>query len=458
MKFFSSSLSLRLLCIFIVTAVLLFTMLVAAFSSGLNGQWRRSIQPHLVQYVEYVQQDLGNPPIPDRATALSQKLLVDIYIYEKKQFVFSTNGQILEVDKLTFQSVTRKRPSGDRRTISGPNLDAYISNHSNERKRILRIDQNGFSVYYDLQNIGPRRKHIPEFVSELLLALVGLALVLTGSYFAIKHQLLPIRQIQKSVKRMSNAELEHRINRAGSSDLDVLSQSIDSMAERLQALLDAKRQLLMALSHELRSPVTRARITIELLEETKHKDRLLDDLKNMERIINDIMESEQLQSSHTVLNKQAVNVHVILSDELNRLCPDVTLKGTKNCSEQTLEADEARLRIVFRNLLLNALQHGTSNSKKPDIEVSLIDTTDFFEVVIRDHGVGIAPDQLKFVTDPFYRPDPSRSRDTGGFGMGLTLAKLITEAHAGTMKIESYPDVDPGTRITICLPRANQSN
>lgn len=453
MKFFSSSLSLRLLCIFIVTAVLLFTMLVAAFSSGLNGQWRRSIQPHLVQYVEYVQQDLGSPPIPDRATALSQKLLVDIYIYEKNQFIFSTNGQILEVDKLAFHSVTRKIPSVARRTISGLNLDAYISNHSNERKRILRIDQNGFSVYYDLQNIGPGQKHFPEFVSELLLALVGLALVLTGSYFAIRHQLLPIRQIQKSVKRMSNADLEHRINRAGSSDLDVLSQSIDSMADRLQALLDAKRQLLMALSHELRSPVTRARITTELLEETKHKDRLLDDLKNMERIINDIMESERLQSSHTVLNKQAVNVYFILSDELNRLCPDVTLKGEKNPSSQTLEADEARLRIVFRNLLLNAIQHGASNSEGLNIEVSLIDTTDFVEVIIRDHGIGIAPEQLKFVTDPFYRPDPSRSRDTGGFGMGLTLAKLITEAHAGTMTIESYPDVDPGTRITICVPR-----
>lgn len=453
MKYFSSSLSLRLLSIFIATAVLLFIILVAAFSSGMNGQWRRSIQPHLVQYVEYVQQDLGSPPIPDRAAALSQRLLVDIYIYENNQFIFSTNGQTLEVDNLTFHSVTRRLPVSARKMISGLNLDAYISNHSNERKRILRIDQNGFSVYYDLKNIGPSQRHLLGFVHELLIALAGLAIVLAGSYFAIRHQLLPIRQIQKSVKRMSNAELEHRINRVGSSDLDVLSQSIDSMADRLQALLDAKRQLLMALSHELRSPVTRARITTELLEEEKHKERLLDDLQNMERIINDIMESEQLQSSHTVLNKQPVDIHFILSDELSRLCPDVTLNLAAKPSVYQIEADEARLRIVFRNILLNAIQHGSSASEELNIDVSLFDRTEFIEVVIRDHGVGIAPAQLLYVTDPFYRPDPSRSRNTGGFGMGLTLAKLIAEAHDGVMKIESYPDIDPGTQITICLPR-----
>jgi signal transduction histidine kinase len=454
MKYFSSSLSLRLLSIFIVTAVLLFIILVAAFSSGMNGQWRRSIQPHLVQYVEYVQQDLGSPPIPDRANVLSQRLLVDIYIYEHNQFIYSTNGQTLEIDNLAFHSVTRRIPSSARNTNSELNLDAYISNHSNERKRILRIDQNGFSVYYDLQNLRSKQRLISGFVRELLLSLAGLAIVLTGSYFTIRHQLLPIRQIQKCVKRMSNAELEHRINRSGSSDLDVLSQSIDSMADRLQALLDAKRQLLMALSHELRSPVTRARVTTELLEETKHKERLLDDLQNMERIINDIMESERLQSSHTVLNKQPVDVHFILSDEVNRLCPGVTLKSAKKPSGYHIEADEARLRIVFRNLLLNTIQHGNSNSEEPDIDVSLVDESEIIEVVIRDHGNGIGPEQLKYVTDPFYRPDPSRSRDTGGFGMGLTLAKLITEAHAGTIKIESHPDVGPGTRITICLPRA----
>lgn len=453
MKYFSSSLSLRLLCIFIVTAVLLFIILIASFSSGMNGQWRRTIQPHLVQYVEYVQQDLGSPPIPERANALSERLLVDIYIYESGQFVYSTNGQTLNIDDLDFHSVRRRMAETARIIQSEANLDAYISNHSNERKRILRIDQNGFSIYYDLQRIGPNRKHLYGLVHELLLALTGVFIVLAASYFAIRHQLSPIRQIQKSVKRMSNADLDHRISRLGNSDLDVLSQSIDSMADRLQALLDAKRQLLMALSHELRSPVTRARITTEMLEETKQKTRLLDDLQNMERIINDIMESEQLQSSHTVLNKKSVDVHSLLTDELERMCPDVKLSSAIEPADYRLVADEARLRIVFRNLLLNAIQHGSSSSNEPSLEVFLSDQSTFVEVSIQDYGVGIAPDQLQYVSDPFYRPDPSRSRDTGGFGMGLTLAKLIIEAHAGSMNIESNPAVKPGTRITISLPR-----
>ena len=452
MKYFSSSLSLRLLCIFLVTAVLLFLILIATFSSGMNGQWRRTIQPHLVQYVEYVQQDLGSPPAPERAKILSERLLVDIYIYENNVFLYSTNEEALDFDSLDFFSVKRKIPSTSEQSQSALKLDAYISDHNSERKRILRIDQNGFSVYYDLQNIRNRQKNISSFFQELVFALIGLAIVLLGSYLAIRHQLAPIRQIQKSVQRMSNAELEHRINRSGNSDLDALSQSIDSMAARLQALLDAKRQLLLALSHELRSPITRARITTELLEKTKHKERLLDDLQNMERIINDIMESEQLQSSHSILNKQTVDLHVILADELNRLRPDLSLDVENSLMSFQLDADEARLRILFRNILNNAVEYGASDATANDLIVSLAVEANFIKVVIRDYGIGIDPAQLQNVTDPFFRPDPSRNRATGGFGMGLTLAKLIVEAHTGSLVIQSYPEITPGTQVIIRLP------
>ena len=229
------------------------------------------------------------------------------------------------------------------------------------------------------------------FGNELAVALLGLAVVLFLSYLAIRHQLRPIWQIQKSVGRMSNAELDHRINRKGSSDLDVLAQSIDGMAERLQALLDAKRALLMALSHELRSPVTRARITTELLPESKNRERLAEDLQNMERMIHDIMESEQLQSNHAVLNKDTLNLEDLLSDELKRIFPTVDLSVSPTYRIQTIEADAARLRIAFRNLLLNAQQHGASDDTTVKLNVSLSENDDLVEVVIRDYGKGINP-------------------------------------------------------------------
>lgn len=452
LKALSSSLSLRLLCIFLLTSILLIASFIIAFSQGMSGQWKRTIQPHLVQYVEYVQKDLGSPPNHDRANSLSKRLMVDIYIYQHAKFVYSTNGQTLPLDSLVFRSVNRRFPVRISSFETPLAIKAAITDHDSSENRILRIEQGDHAVYYDLQSQHSASRRHNRFGDELAVALLGLAVVLFLSYLAIRHQLRPIWQIQKSVGRMSNAELNHRINRKGSSDLDVLAQSIDSMAERLQALLDAKRALLMALSHELRSPVTRARITTELLPESKNRERLTEDLQNMERMIHDIMESEQLQSNHAVLNKDTVNLKELLSDELKRLFPTVDLSVGNALGIQTIEADAARLRIAFRNVLLNAQQHGASDDSTVKLTVSLSEYDGLVEIIIRDQGKGISPGHIKFITDPFYRPDSSRSRETGGFGMGLTLARLIIEAHSGSMEIQSSPSITPGTQITLRLP------
>jgi len=293
----SSSLSLRLLFIFILATILLLFILVTSFASGMDGQWRRTIQPHLVQYVQYLQQDLGSPPSSLRADQLSQSLNVDIYIYQQDELVHATNEKQLALNSLNFVTVTNRLPQTMREKIVETGIKAYISRGKHFRRPILRIDQDQHSIYYDLGTENRQTSYSGRPNFELTKAIIGLSLVLLASYFAIRHLIRPIRQIQSSVHRMSNAELSHRINRSGNSDLDELAHSIDGMAERLEALLDAKRQLLMALSHELRSPVTRARITTELLPDSRNRERLIDDLSNMERMINDIMESERLSDS-----------------------------------------------------------------------------------------------------------------------------------------------------------------
>jgi len=449
---FSSSLSLRLLLIFILAAILLLFILITSFASGMNGQWRRTIQPHLVQYVQYLQQDLGSPPSSLRADQLSQKLNVDIYIYQQNELIHATNEQQLQLESLNFVTVTNRLPQTMRQKIVETGLSAYISRGRHFRRPILRIDQGQHSIYYDLGTGNKQSSYFGRPNFELSKAIIGLSLVLLASYFAIRHLLRPIRQIQSSVHRMSNAELSHRINRSGNSDLDELSHSIDGMAERLEALLDAKRQLLMALSHELRSPLTRARITTELLPDPRNRIRLLDDLSNMERMINDIMESERLQSNHSVLNKEAVNVTDILSDELQHNFPEVVVQRQEVQKGLLINADAARLKIAFRNLLLNAYQHGKDSSNTTTLDVSVETQDDHIIISIRDYGKGIEPEHAQRITDPLYRPDASRTRTTGGFGMGLTLARLIIEAHHGELIIDSMPSLKPGTKINVKLP------
>lgn len=477
----SRSLPLRLLGIFIVTALLILIVLVVLFSRGMNSQWGRSIQPHLLQYVQYVQQDLGSPPDPERAKTLAQKLPVDIHIFKDDEFIYSTSEAVLDPDDYRFRLIPniqrgeQRKVRNSSRTPTPPTqakepsskqVNAAISYRGRDGGRILRINDNGYSVYYDLHRQLNRRGSFRRYGDELLLALLALGLILGTSYYLIRRQLKPIGQIQHNVGLMANGELQHRINRAGHSDLDELANSIDGMAARLQAMLDAKRQLLMAISHELRSPLTRARIATELLPESRNRERLEDDLNDMERMINDIMESEQLQTNHAILNLERLDIVALVKKELLLVSPSAVMlingqtvnlqKPIDAETEIPIQGDAVRLRILLRNLVTNALEHGKDEDGNPYVEVHLSDTAPTLQLKVLDNGIGIEKDHISAVKEPFYRPDESRSRSTGGFGLGLTLANLIATAHGGSLDIESDPETKPGTRVTVTLPRLNE--
>lgn len=441
-------------------------ILVSLFTRGLSAQWARSIRPHLVQYVQYIQEDLGNPPDPDRADTLAKRLPVDIHIYRNEQLVHATTERLLDLNDITFEPVgkswkkrlARQAEQSGTNTLptTPPDFLPYSSRAARgDRQRILRIANGDYTIYFDLRELRPRHGgRFDRFNDELLWAVALLAVVLGVSYLLIRRQLSPIRQIQKSVGVMSDGNLSHRIDRSGNSDLDELSKSIDSMASRLQAMLDAKRQLLIAVSHELRSPITRARINTELLPESRQRERLMEDLSDMERMIRDIMESEQLQSRHSVLNREQLDLGELFEEELQHIAPEATLKRLPGERNLQINGDAARLRILLRNLVLNAQQHGKSDDGKLRLSVMLEDSDEHLLLTIADQGRGIGEEHLSEISAPFYRPDASRSRETGGFGLGLTLARLIAEAHGGSLSINSDPAGIPrGTRVIVKLPR-----
>jgi signal transduction histidine kinase len=156
------------------------------------------------------------------------------------------------------------------------------------------------------------------------------------------------------------------------------------------------------------------------------------------------------------LNRETVNLAELFRSELDRVAPGTPLHVKAPFPSLQLNGDAARLRILLRNLVLNAQQHGVSDDGLVHLQV-ILDATDAKAILqVSDQGPGIGKEHLDEVSDPFYRPDASRNRGTGGFGMGLTLARLIAEAHDGTLHIDSDPTTRPGTRITVAIPRLRQ--
>ena len=476
------SLSLRLLGIFVITALLIMIILVSFFSRGLGTQWKRTIQPHLVQYVRYLQDEIGSPPDMARAQAIADRLPITIAIYQGEAFLYATDGKPFPLENLSFRhSREIKSESED---LSGVPFTASLTKRNRSGDNVLRIQENGYSVYYRLDRSWQHRSSMRHTrkrgdsrsdenqrfqIDEIFEALLALALVLLASFFAIRHQLKPIQKIQKSVSRISDGELNHRIQLNGRHDLAVLGNSIDSMADRIQAMLDAKRQLLLAISHELRTPLTRARIATELFPDSANRQRLEEDLNDMQTLISDIMESERLQSNHGVLDIKYVDMHSLIESELDYYEKQLNENDqiqfdNSQLDNAVIDGDGTRLRILCRNLINNAVQHGRGRDGHLLIKLSLSENHESIELMVRDHGPGIPAEHIDRLTEAFYRPDSSRTRDTGGFGMGLTLASLIAEAHGGKLTISSKvadeltneTTIPSGTTVTLILPR-NQS-
>jgi signal transduction histidine kinase len=215
-------------------------------------------------------------------------------------------------------------------------------------------------------------------------------------------------------------------------------------------MLDAKRGLLLAISHELRSPLTRARLNTELLPETEElhasREALLRDLALMRDLVTDLLESERLSARHAALHREAVDLKSLAQEVLGSL--DQPVQQDLGGALPTLWLDPARVRLLLRNLLDNALRHSADATQAPLLRISAT-AQGGVELSVRDFGAGVPPAQLTQLAQAFYRPDAARSRDDGGVGLGLYLCKLVVLAHGGTFAIANAL---PGFVISVALP------
>jgi signal transduction histidine kinase len=223
------------------------------------------------------------------------------------------------------------------------------------------------------------------------------------------------------------------------------------MADDVQGMLEAKRQLMLAISHELRSPLTRSKVALAMLDDDTTRDSLLEDIDEMERLISDLLESEALNTRHAILRREPVNlaelVESIVNDDFSSRDEKIDLEIAPMLPR--VELDVTRIRLLLRNLIDNALRYNPDDGAP--ILVSVLSEAGGVEIAIQDHGPGIPSEHLAHVTEPFYRADPARSRSTGGVGLGLYLCRLIVEAHGGSLSIQSNPET--GTRVSARLPR-----
>jgi signal transduction histidine kinase len=424
------SLSGKLVLLFLAMAMLLAMLAGGGIGAAFRVHFKENIRPHMHHYMEYVRNDIGFPPDPRRAERLAERVPVEIYI-RGPGVDWASDGEPVDLHRL------RPHRSFFRRGIH------YTLGELDGREYLVSRE-GGYAIAFSVRHIREQA------IWRGIIGIGVLLLLLVALYYATRRLISPIHSIGDGVRKFGSGDLTHRIEIDRKDELGELATSINTMADDIQQMLEAKRQLLLAISHELRSPLTRAKVAIDMLEDADTRREVNRDLDEMEKLIEELLETERLSSRHHALNREEVS----LTDLAQHLITDrFANQGIHlQIPEEPLPApvDTPRLRLLLKNLLQNALQHTPEDAEPPQLLLRQAENKILIQV--RDFGTGIEKRHLPHLTEPFYRVDPARQRQTGGYGLGLYLCRMIAEAHGGTLTIESAPG--EGTVVTIELPAA----
>lgn len=281
----------------------------------------------------------------------------------------------------------------------------------------------------------------------ILLCVVILAVVLTAHAF-LRHLLRPLRELSDGVQRLSDGELDVELQCSVHDEFGRLTDAFNFMVRRVRDMIGVRDQLLIDVSHELCSPLTRMKVTLEMLPEDEHRMRLADDIADMERMVTTLLELERLRSGHG-LRFARMDLIAILHEVAGKFQDG--LPGVRVVSaEQVLfvDIDGEKIRTVLRNLLDNAVKYSLAGSGPIELRVERGAGTVVARVT--DEGVGIPDADIARIFEPFYRVDLSRSKDTGGYGLGLSICKRVMEAHGGDITVAR--GAGGGTSFTLTLP------
>lgn len=272
----------------------------------------------------------------------------------------------------------------------------------------------------------------------LIALIVGLA-----AYPVVRQLTRRLESLRAGVEAFGKGDLVARVPVEGRDEVAAVAKSFNAAADRIERLVGAHRALLANASHELRSPVTRLRMAMDLYETPQDgpaREEILRNLGEIDELVDEILLASRLDHVKGLERPERLDLFALVTEECARHGVEAT------GAPADVLGDARLLTRLVRNLVVNALRHG-----RPPVDVEVREDRKRVLLSVRDHGDGLPKGEETRVFEPFYRP-AGRSEAAGGWGLGLALVRQIAEHHGGSVRVE--PAEGGGARFVVDLPRA----
>jgi len=260
-----------------------------------------------------------------------------------------------------------------------------------------------------------------------------LAIVVIATLF--RRVFAPVEELTAGARALADGRLDARVNVRGRDEVAQLATAFNSMAEALERNEKARRNMVSDVAHELRTPLTNIRAQLEAVQDgvmtadAKWLASMEEEAALLARLVDDLQQLSLADAGQLRLELADVEVADLVERAMSGLAFDQVTRDI--APGLVVHVDARRMVQVLRNLLVNAIAHA-----KSVVHVSAMSVDDHVEIRVADDGPGVPPEHAAHIFDRFYRADPSRSRTTGGAGLGLAIAKELVELHGGTIRYE----------------------
>jgi signal transduction histidine kinase len=286
--------------------------------------------------------------------------------------------------------------------------------------------------------------HSPTFLVAFVLMTVAAAVL---TLWAVRRLTAPVRTLAEAAEALGRDVNAPPLPENGPTEVATAAIAFNTMAARIRRFVEDRTELLTAIGHDLRTPITRLKQRAEFVEDDEQRGKILADLEELEAMVSATLAfGRDARTTEPVSHLDLAELLRTILDEAGDACPEVLDQlNYDGPAHLTVQARSLSLKRVFVNLVANAVNYGGSATVRlanPNNRMVLVE--------VEDNGPGIPPGELERVFEPFHRGEPSRNRETGGVGLGLPIARNIMRAHGGDVTITNRPS--GGVKATVTLP------